>query len=193
MDSESFVATFAFLAVFGFPVAAFVFSRWLAHRERMEMIRHGMPPPGGKADWRAMRAQAPVAGSNPYAGYDAGAAHVTLRKGITVAFIGLALTIGLSFIGYSDSIPFGVRWRPGPWLLGGLVPLFVGLAQIISAILSGASFGAVQRSGGYPPQGPAAPSEAPSPPGQSFDGSYAYRPDQTQELQPPGKPPERRP
>ena len=58
-----------------------------------------------------------------------------LRKGIMTTFIGVALLIGLSFIGYRDG-----TWIPGPWLLGGLIPMFVGLAQVIGALLAGAEF-----------------------------------------------------
>ena len=61
-----------------------------------------------------------------------------LRRGIQVACIGLALLIGLSFIGFHDG-----RYVYGPWLLGGLIPMFVDIAQIISAVLSGAQFGLV--------------------------------------------------
>jgi hypothetical protein len=194
MDSDTLVVIFAITAVFGFPIAGLIVWRWFAHRERMEMIRHGMPPPAGRADWRAMRSQAqPDATDGNYPPYPA---QVTLRKGITVAFIGLALTIGLSFIGYQDTIPFGVRWVPGPWLLGGIVPLFVGLAQIASALLSGATLGAGRRWDAYPPQAPAPPPAGPgeqSGPGQTFEGSYTYRPGTAQELRPPVPPPERRP
>ncbi|MGP6159277.1 MAG: DUF6249 domain-containing protein [Vulcanimicrobiaceae bacterium] len=186
MDDNA-VALFAILAVFGFPMGALVFARWLSHRERMEMIHNGMAPPSGKVDWRAMRSQPPP-GPGPY-DYAQAAAQATLRKGITVAFVGLALTIGLSFIGYDDST---VRWHPGPWLLGGLVPLFVGLAQILSALLSGASF-PTRRWQGYPPPGPAGPGDPAQPETQTFDGSYTYRPGSTQELRPPAPPPERRP
>ncbi|MFY9779499.1 MAG: DUF6249 domain-containing protein [Candidatus Baltobacteraceae bacterium] len=189
-SSDDAASILAILIIFGFPCAAFVVWRWMAHRERMEMIRHGMAPPLGKADWRAVRAQSP-SGPGAYAGAPQQAAQVTLHKGIKVAFIGLALTIGLSFIGYHDGGPFGMSLHPGPWLLGGLVPLFVGLAQIVSALLSGASFGSSPRWEGYQPQSP--PGAAQSGPGQSFDGPYAYRPGPAQELRPPAPPPERRP
>ena len=74
---------------------------------------------------------------NPY-GYDPNYyAQHQLRRGVQVAFIGLALLIGLSFIGYHGDGPP----HYGPWLLGGLIPLFVGIAQVISAIMSGARIG----------------------------------------------------
>ena len=139
------LAIFAIFAVFGFPVVAFIVFRWLAHRERMEMIR---PP--------VMRAS----GAEP-AGYQvdgSDVAQAALRKGITIVFVGLGQTIGLSFIGYEDSIPVGVRWHPGPWLLGGIIPLCVGLAQIVSALLSGATLGR------RPP--------GPLPPPQGFSGGF---------------------
>ena len=193
MGSDSVVALFAIMAVFGFPMAALVVSRWLSHRERMEMIRHGMVPPLGKVDWRAMRA-GPRPGPGGYPGGHPGeTADARLGKGIKVAFIGLALTIGLSFIGYDDAGPLGVRLHPGPWLLGGIVPLFVGLAQIVTALLSGATLGAPRRWEDDPPQDAAAPGNASPPPGQSFEGPYTYRPGPTQELRPPVPPPERRP
>jgi len=53
----------------------------------------------------------------------------TLRLGIIVAAIGLALTIGLFFVGSGGgtNYPLGL----GPWMLAGLVPLFLGLGLIL--------------------------------------------------------------
>jgi hypothetical protein len=88
--------------------------------------------------------------------------------------------IGLSFIGYHDG-----TWRPGPWLLGGLIPFFVGLAQIMGAILSGASFPRPDPSRMTPPPQP------PPPPGGPFEqpaagtpggSAYRYRPGDVGEL-----------
>jgi hypothetical protein len=47
-----------------------------------------------------------------------------LRRGTVTALMGLALLIGLGTMGL------------GPWLLGGLLPLFAGLAMLISYYLS---------------------------------------------------------
>ncbi|RJX18730.1 MAG: hypothetical protein C4575_10260 [Desulforudis sp.] len=43
-----------------------------------------------------------------------------LEKGLVTTLVGLALLVGLGTIGI------------GPWLLGGLIPMFVGIAYLIS-------------------------------------------------------------
>lgn len=173
--------------LFGLPVLAFVMFRLLAHRERMEMIRNGLTPGTPAArEWKAAATPQPVRPIAPDAALSADSAHVTLRKGITLTFIGFAITLGLSFIGFHDD-----GWRPGPWLLGGLVPMFVGLAQIIIALLSGASLG-LPRQAQQPYYGAPPPQPPPAGAAPTFDSSYTYRPGSTQELRPPASPPERR-
>jgi hypothetical protein len=70
--------------------------------------------------------------------------------------------IGLSFIGYhgGDGFMQAPTWHPGPWLLGGLIPMFVGFAQIGIAVLSGATF-AAYRPGAGPNPGPPPPGARP--------------------------------
>ena len=46
-----------------------------------------------------------------------------LQRGVITAMTGLALTIGLGTLGLT------------PWLLGGLVPMFIGIAMLISYYL----------------------------------------------------------
>ena len=107
-----------------------------------------------------------------------------------VAFIGFALLIGLGFIGYRGDGTFVY----GPWLLGGLIPLFVGIAQIIGAVLSGATFGppaARQRFGPPPPtperhRRPEAQLAAAMPPGPTYGG---WRPGSTPEIEKPARRP----
>src|ERR1700744_1166323 len=107
----------------------------------MEMMRQGfMPPPDSREMLRAMkRGWTPGAAPGPsldqYEYQSKLVAQQQMRKGIQVAFVGLALLIGLGFIGVRGD----GQVVPGPWLLGGLIPLFVGVAQIVSAVLSGAS------------------------------------------------------
>lgn len=190
---------FVFMVI-GLPIAYGVINRVLAHRERMEMIARGMTPP---PDPRMVRRMArhgnvnpgafnygvpPPAGPlppyDPYA-YSRFQANKTLRSGIVLSMIGLALLIGLSFI----------RGHFGPWLLGGLIPMFVGLAQVILAILSGAQFGLpargdVHRSDnawdpGVPPQAPFR-----KPPADMPAGPYGWRPGPTTELERPVPPPD---
>jgi len=182
---EVLVPIVGVLCVFGLPVIGFVIFRLLAHRERMEMIRQGLIPGVPPGVPRGMPA-APRAMA-PDDALDAGYAQRMLRKGITLTFIGFALTLGLSFIGFHDD-----SWRPGPWLLGGLVPLCIGLAQVVIAVLSGATLGPPRPQvlgGTYYGAPPPPPPPGPAP---DLSGPYTYRPGATQELRPPASPPERR-
>jgi hypothetical protein len=205
MESETVVPAIAIIFLFGGPIAAIIIWRVLAHQERMEMLRRGItPPPDPRTMRRAMKygwqpgpmpGPGPVPGPmptmNPY-GYDPNFyAQHQLRRGMQVAFVGLALLIGLSFIGYHGDGPP----HYGPWLLGGLIPLFVGIAQVISAVMSGAriggdpaaaaqSFGPVPGMSAPPPPGPSA-AQAPS-------GPSGWRPGSTPEIEKPAGPPDYR-
>jgi hypothetical protein len=187
---------FAVLCIFGLPMAYAIASRYFAHQERLAMIQRGMAPP---PDPRAMRRAArsgwwcdPCAPNETSAGYDYGyvewQANRSLRKGITLAMIGFALLVGLNFIDVG---------HPGPWLLGGLIPMFVGIAQIIIALLSGARFGNFTMG---PPQQPGPGMQTGQ---QSYQqpftggrdvppGPYAWRPGPTTELEKPPSPPDKR-
>ena len=52
-----------------------------------------------------------------------------LRWGVVVTGLGIALSLGLYTIGFSagDNYPLHL----GPWMLGGFVPLFLGLSLIL--------------------------------------------------------------
>ncbi len=52
-----------------------------------------------------------------------------LRWGIVLSSLGLALSIGLYFIGFNS--PTNYPLHLGPWLLGGFVPLFLGLGLVL--------------------------------------------------------------
>lgn len=200
---EVLIPIFGIVFLFGAPVAAWIVSRVLAHQERMEMIRHGyMPPPGavpgpgpggpGRPDYYAMKAAAKAwkYGGAPMPGmqYDPQfLAQQQLRKGIQVTCVGLALLIGLSFIGVRGDGTVHL----GPWLLGGLVPMFVGIAQIIGATIGGARFGAFNAPGSQTTFGPQAappppPAGSPPPPPEPPPaGPYAWRPGPTPEIEKP--------
>jgi hypothetical protein len=191
--------------IFGLPLIGWITTRVLSHRERMAMLQRGLVPPPDSRAWRRMQrgnaewAPPPWAASVPpqpapppaYGyGYDPDA-QCTLRKGIRTSMVGLALLIGLSFIGYhSGDGPFGSpSIHPGPWLLGGLIPLFVGVAQMIIGLMGGAQFSL--RPGMAPP-----PPSSPPPPnaGQRTYGQPAEpgRPGQRfEELARPVPPPDR--
>jgi hypothetical protein len=196
IDYSDLIPMVAIIFIFGAPIAAFIVSRILAHQERMEMLRRGIVPPPNPRDlrramkygWTPGATQVP---SDHYSYPTDFYAQQQLRRGVQVAFVGLALLIGLGFIGYhGDGVFF-----PGPWLLGGLIPLFVGVAQIIGAVLSGASFGPPASSrqrftatgpGAAPQGGPAggAPPQAPD-----YGG---WRPGPIPEIEKPASPPDYR-
>ena len=52
-----------------------------------------------------------------------------LRWGIIVAALGFALTIGLYTAGFDSSNNYPLHL--GPWMLGGFVPLFLGLGLVL--------------------------------------------------------------
>ena len=59
----------------------------------------------------------------------------TLRWGIAITAIGMALCVGLYPIGFLSSgsnFPLGL----GPWMLGGLIPTFFGLALVLIYVLT---------------------------------------------------------
>jgi hypothetical protein len=179
MHDDTIIAVFAIVFTFGAPALAFIVARALRHQERIEMLRRGIVPPefGDKRAYRAWRR----AGS-PWPPPGAGQAQQqqgqapwvqpppvwtpspeddpqrALFKGIRVALIGFALTVGLGsmFGGYSGN----------PMVLGGLIPMFVGIAQIIIALLSGAQLPGMQpRVTFIPPPHPAPGPPPPPPPG----------------------------
>jgi hypothetical protein len=201
MDQPEIIVPVAFFFfVIGLPVTIWGLNRVFAHQERMEMIRRGIAPqfpPDPRAFRKSMKyGMWPPPGMPPgsYAPfYDPGYyAQYQLRRGIYVACVGFALLIGLSFIGYRG----GGEYIYGPWLLGGLIPLFVGIAQIIGAVLSGARIG---NFGPMPPpsyRGPdsqnatTANAHSGVPPSDPYAG---WRPGPTPEIEKPPSPPDYRP
>jgi hypothetical protein len=208
--AEILVPIFAIVFLFGVPVAAWIISRVLAHQERMEMIRRGIVPPSDPRLFRDMQRRGWQAGPiPPPPGPGLGAVPPTpppnmydeqfyaqsqLRKGITVTMVGFALLIGLSFIGFRGD----GRMEFGPWLLGGLIPMFVGIAQIINALLNGARFPGMQSAGGpatqspFTAQPPPAGGMPPNPPPPQSSGPYGWRPGPTPEIEKPAQPPDAR-
>ena len=161
---ESWIPIIGMICVFGLPIGGWIVTRVLDHRERMAMLQRGIvPPPGGRnfrkamrqggMPWNATGSMPPPSQQMPYGYDDSNSPQCLLRKGITTGMVGFALLIGLSFIGYhgGDGAFEPASIHPGPWLLGGLIPMFVGIAQIITALLSGAQFTLMRGLGGPPP------------------------------------------
>ncbi|MDH2910464.1 MAG: hypothetical protein HKL92_05695 [Candidatus Eremiobacteraeota bacterium] len=192
--SDNAVGAIAVFCIFGLPIVAIMLHRVLKHQERIAMIQQGYPVDADPRDtYRAMKMAAKMGvppsavGESAYLFY----ANARLHRGITTTFIGVAIVVGLSFIGYHHG-----TISPGPWLIGGLVPLFIGLAQVTGAVLSGAQIGNFGVGRGYtmPPPGPIPPSGMPpnaAPPRQS-GSPWGWRPGATPGLDEPPKPPNRR-
>jgi hypothetical protein len=108
---EGFVAfLFTVIVVLGIPFSYMFFKRDREHKLTMAMIEKGI--------FEAPQPQAAVKnGKN------------TLRWGIVISFLGLALSLGLYPFGYMSDIQFPLNF--GPWMLIGLVPMFFGLSLIV--------------------------------------------------------------
>lgn len=102
------------LAFFGLIFAIFYFR----HRERMAWLERSrttgddLPPPGVNDPFRHSYRD-----HGPYAAYP-------LRHALRLVGVGVGLSLGLVTLGF------------GPWLLGGLIPLFIGLVRLAVLLLS---------------------------------------------------------
>jgi hypothetical protein len=109
----------AFLvAIFG----TIVLVRWFKHREILAMVEKGLLPAQYAQYMNASRSR----GGRGLLGW-----------GIALVMLGLALMIGLWPIGFTragveNPYPLGF----GPWMLAGLIPLFIGLALLIIYFLT---------------------------------------------------------
>lgn len=186
---EVIVPLFAIFMIFGLPISGWIVVSYLRYRERMELIRRGFaPPPSGWGNRGAWRQWAEAQGQTPGPGQPQPPAagddpQTALYKGIRLAAIGVALVIGLSFIGGTPGSP---RFHGGPWLLGGLIPLFVGLAQMAIALMSGAQFPGARAQAGMPPPPPRPPGPGPVP----GPGAWQQPGRRPEELGRPPSPPE---
>ncbi len=191
MGPDGIAPVLVVFVIFGMPIAYAIINRVLAHQERLEMLRRGItPPPDPRLLRRMAKYGAPPYGvPPPQPGFDPynnpRRANGQLRGGIVVTLVGFAITVGLSLIRPG---------HPGPELLGGLIPLFIGIAQIIIAMMAGAQFGSFTLTAPVPPQ--AQQQASPPPPGQQPNrpqdtGSpYGWRPGPITELERPVNPPD---
>jgi hypothetical protein len=89
------------IIVFGFIALL----RYLNYRETIALAEKGLTPPEKK-------------NSKPL-----------LRWGVIITALGLALTLGLYTFGFSEADTYPLHL--GPWMLGGLIPLFLGLGLVL--------------------------------------------------------------
>jgi len=212
MNGDS-IAALAVLMLFGGPVAAWIIHRSLAHAEYMAMIRNGITPPDPRMSRRAARGAwgpppnvtpppagvwgappqaAPMPPSAAYNDYNAYYAQRQLHRGLVTGFVGLAILIGLT-----------LGLGRGPWMLGGLIPMFVGIAQVITAVLAGAQITLPQGvAAGHTSFGPSPGQAPPSGFGQTVSGpppspptpdQYGgWRPGSMPGIEKPASPPDQR-
>ena len=208
--SYQIIPLVAIIVTIGLPIAGWITAIVFRHQERMEMLRRGIVPP--LLDRQAYRAWRRSGSPWPAPGTAAGAAQGpgpwvqpqpqpqwtptaeddpqrALFKGIRVALIGFAITVGVgvAFGGYSGN----------PIILGGLIPMFVGIAQIIIALLSGAQLPGMQPRVTFmpppPPQAPPGPGMPPPPGyGAATPPPWAQQPGRArfEELSKPVQPPD---
>lgn len=91
--------TIPFMVMFVTASFAFVLVRFLKHRENMTYAKQGMYPPEDDLGRYTRKQPTP-----------------SMRRGLILAMIGGMLSCGLATIGI------------GPWLVGGLIPLGLGIA-----------------------------------------------------------------
>jgi hypothetical protein len=101
--------------VFGSVVAL----RWIKHREVMAMVEKGLLP-GEQGKYAGAPTKRTLRG--------------LMGWGIGVAAVGLALMIGLFPLGFVVDESYPLMF--GPWMVAGLIPLFIGLALLIIYVLT---------------------------------------------------------
>ena len=94
------------VVIFGF----LAFLRYMNYRETIALAEKGLTKPESKSG------------------------KGLLRWGIILASLGLALSLGLYFIGFNS--PNDYPLHLGPWMLGGFVPLFLGLGLVLLHFLT---------------------------------------------------------
>lgn len=120
---------FMLAVIFGFIILL----RYLRYRENMMFMERGITPPapprGRPMDPQRVRRQTYY---SPYR---------RLRGGIITSLVGLAILLGLWTLG------------TGPWLLGGLIPLAVGLGELLTFVIMSPTRNDDFGNSGGPPDG----------------------------------------
>ena len=110
MEFETLVMAFFTFATFALPFVFFGFMRFLRYRETIRLAEHGLIRSSDLNGGRRERSD-------------------SLRWGVVITALGIALTCGLYPIGFAidDGFLFGI----GPWMLAGLLPTAFGIALLI--------------------------------------------------------------
>ena len=102
---DAFVICFGTIAVLAIIFGFIAFLRYMNYKETLALAEKGLTPPESK-NTKGL-----------------------LRWGIIITALGLALTLGLYPIGFFAGSSYPLHL--GPWMLGGFVPLFLGLALVL--------------------------------------------------------------
>jgi hypothetical protein len=89
------------IVIFGF----LAFMRYMKYKETIALAEKGLTAPESKPG------------------------KTLLRWGIIVTALGLALTVGLYLVGFAAAEKYPLHL--GPWMLGGFVPLFLGIGLVL--------------------------------------------------------------
>ena len=102
---DAFVTCFGTIAVLAIIFGFVAFLRYMNYKETLALAEKGLTRPDSKGT------------------------KGLLRWGIVITALGIALTLGLYPIGFfaGGSYPLHL----GPWMLGGFIPLFLGLALVL--------------------------------------------------------------
>ncbi len=93
--------------IFGF----LAFLRYMSYRETLALAEKGLSKPETHSTGKGF-----------------------LRWGILITALGFALTVGLYLIGFASADQYPLHL--GPWMLGGFVPLFLGIGLILIHVLT---------------------------------------------------------
>jgi hypothetical protein len=116
MSLDPVVPCAGFLGFFTIIFGTLVLVRWFRHREIIAMVDKGLLP--------KQYTRLPSAGRGRW----------LVGWGVGLAALGLALVIGLWPIGFVTGRSYPLYF--GPWMLTGLIPLFIGLGLLITYYLT---------------------------------------------------------
>ena len=102
---DAFVTCFGTLGVLAIIFGFVAFLRYMNYKETLALAEKGLTRPESKN------------------------AKGLLRWGVVITALGIALTLGLYPIGFFAGSSYPLHL--GPWMLGGFVPVFLGLALIL--------------------------------------------------------------
>src|SRR5215208_5410509 len=105
-----FVPCISIVAVLSIIFGFLAFLRYMKYKETIALAEKGLTAPESKSN------------------------RPLLRWGIILTALGLALTLGLYLFGFDFSNIYPLHL--GPWMLGGFVPLFLGLGLVLLHYLS---------------------------------------------------------